>query len=231
MVMFWVLLCWSRDIFIVIREKSAVRGASFSREDVSVPFLMVCFSPCSWHEVNQRGLFLTSFLMWRLLQKCVWMQRVFLMFACSCWVSDRSEKTLPSGCRSWEEYEKKKCSRQKTTFCSLSSRHLIWATFRFVMGNLAWIFLCRSFLPVILFSMWRCLKPCARWVVFCTWTVRVFSPWEKPAQGCVRHRVRGIPSLLPAEAVVTHDHVTFSWNLAGPQRLGKRADFWMKELK
>ena len=26
-----------------------------------MPFLMVCFSPCSWHEVNQRGLFLTSF--------------------------------------------------------------------------------------------------------------------------------------------------------------------------
>lgn len=37
------------------------RGESFAREDVSVPFLMVCFSPYSWHEVNQRGLYLTSF--------------------------------------------------------------------------------------------------------------------------------------------------------------------------
>ena len=42
--------------------KEVQRGESLSLEKMfQYSCLMVCFSSYSWHEVNQRGLFLTSF--------------------------------------------------------------------------------------------------------------------------------------------------------------------------
>lgn len=147
MVRFWFLLCGSWDIFIVIRERSAARWESFTREDVSVLFLMVCFSSCSWHEVNQRSLFLTSFSDVKTSSKvCVDAESVPDVCLQLLGFRQEWEGPLPRVAIVGRNKRIKKWSHQKT-FCSLSSRHLIWSTFRFVMGNLAWVFLRRLFFP------------------------------------------------------------------------------------
>ena len=232
MVRFWVLLSGSWDIFYSYSWKKCSEGRVFRWRR--------CFRTVSY------GVLQSVYLAWsepkRFISHLIFLCEAFFKSVCGCrdcsWCLCAAvgfqtgvRRPSPRVAVVGRNARRQKCSRQKATCCSLSRSRLTWAAFRFVLGDLAWVIRGRLFFLVVLFSTWWCLKPCMRWVAFCTWTVRVLSPWEKTAQRCVRHG-KGRPGCcqLKLSAGLAHDRVTFSWNLASPQRQGQRADFWMKAL-